>query len=71
MGSNERPFAGSLALGSRFLPALNGFIRTIHDVDDPSDTISARAPDIDIQGRLRSQQLRVTFGYLSVLCRSV
>ena len=68
MGSNGRPFAGSLALGSRFLPALNHFIRTDHDVDEPSDTISARAADV--QRRFPSQQLsgnfRISFGSLSV-----
>ena len=68
MGSSVWPFAGSPALVSRFFPALNRFIRTNHDVDEFSDTTSARA--LDIQVRLPSQQLsayfRIPFGSSSV-----
>ena len=60
--------AGSLALGSRVSPALNHSIRISHDVDEPSDTTSVRAPDM--QGGLLSQQFssnfRVPFGSFSV-----
>ena len=68
MGSSGWPSAGSLALGSLCFPVLNHSIRITHDVDESSDTISARAPDI--QGGLLSQRLssniRVPFGSLSV-----
>ena len=68
MGSSGWPIAGSLAFGSRISPALKHSVRISHDFDEPSDTTSARAPDI--QGGLLSQQLssnfRVLFGSLSV-----
>ena len=72
MVSSGWPFASSLALGSRFSPALKHSVRISHDVDEPSDTTSARAHYV--QGGLLSQQLssnfRVPFGSLSVSVES-